>query len=273
MSARITSSVSSSARPVMLSCRECSADSSRSSISSFAGSKRTSCRHSSEPIDPPAPVTSTRLPCRNPAQASTSVSTGSRPSRSVTSMSRRSWRPTRPDRMFLRLGRTLTFRPSAAADSETSRNSSDRADGIAMIRISAPVRSAADFRAVRLPSTGIPSICRCRFSGSSSSRPTGMYGDSGLLSMLATSWMPAEPTPSTSAGAAPSGRTMDSCSERQTRRAASRQAERTQPAGDGDRQRQQPAPPTNSRLASWRIRNVATNVLATATASSREPTR
>ena len=173
MSASTTSSVSSSARPVMLSCSACSADSSRSSMSSFSGPNRTSWRHNSDPIDPPAPVTRTRLPSRYPAHASTSVSTGSRPRRSVTSMSRRSCRPTRPEKMFLRVGSTLTFRPTAAADSETSRNNSDRADGMAMIRTSAPVRSAADLSAVRFPRTGMPSICRCRFSGSSSSSPTG----------------------------------------------------------------------------------------------------
>ena len=42
----------------------CTLDSSRSSMISSRGAKWVICRHSSEPIDPPAPVTSTRLSVR-----------------------------------------------------------------------------------------------------------------------------------------------------------------------------------------------------------------
>ncbi len=64
MSSSTRSGESSSARPSIDSCTACSADSSRSSMISSAGPNRTIWRHSSEPIDPPAPVTTTRLPCR-----------------------------------------------------------------------------------------------------------------------------------------------------------------------------------------------------------------
>ncbi len=83
MSARIVSSESSSARPCSASWTACSADSSRSSMISSAGPNRSSCRHSSEPMDPPAPVTRMRLPAKCPATAATSVRTGRRPSRSL----------------------------------------------------------------------------------------------------------------------------------------------------------------------------------------------
>src|SRR5664280_2495899 len=51
-------------RPVRDSCTACSPDSSRSSIINSAGAYRATWRHSSEPMEPPAPVTSTRLPVR-----------------------------------------------------------------------------------------------------------------------------------------------------------------------------------------------------------------
>ena len=60
MSATIMLGSSSIARPSIDSFVECRPFSSRSSIDSAAGSKRTIWRHNSLPIDPPAPVTSAR---------------------------------------------------------------------------------------------------------------------------------------------------------------------------------------------------------------------
>jgi len=54
----------------------------------FAVCKRMICRHSSEPMEPPAPVTSTRLPRNMPLTGLTSVRTGSRRSRSSIRTSR-----------------------------------------------------------------------------------------------------------------------------------------------------------------------------------------
>ena len=64
ISASTASRVSSSPWPKIEICVECSPDSSRSSMNSSLGPNLWICRHSSEPIDPPAPVTSTRLPER-----------------------------------------------------------------------------------------------------------------------------------------------------------------------------------------------------------------
>ena len=62
MSASTVSSESSRARPSSDSWTACRADSSRSSMISWAGPSVCSWRQSSAPIDPPAPVTRTRLP-------------------------------------------------------------------------------------------------------------------------------------------------------------------------------------------------------------------
>ena len=67
-----------------------SAGSDRSTSSSRDGAKRATCRASSDPIDPPAPVTITTLPPRNPTRSCSSSDTVSRCSRSSTRTSRSS---------------------------------------------------------------------------------------------------------------------------------------------------------------------------------------
>src|ERR1041385_4558345 len=62
--------------------------SARSSRSRRRGLKRAICRTSSEPIEPPAPVTRITLPASSGATSFKSSCTGSRPSRSSTSTSR-----------------------------------------------------------------------------------------------------------------------------------------------------------------------------------------
>ncbi len=64
MSARTRSPESSRAWPSMLSWTACRALSSRSSMMSALGRKAWICRHSSEPIEPPAPVTRMRRSVR-----------------------------------------------------------------------------------------------------------------------------------------------------------------------------------------------------------------
>ena len=54
----------SKARPWIDSCTACRADSSRSNMTSSAGLNLEIWRHSSDPMEPPAPVTSTRFPVR-----------------------------------------------------------------------------------------------------------------------------------------------------------------------------------------------------------------
>ena len=63
------------------SCRRCRLDSSWSSMYERAGSKLATCRHSSLPIEPPAPVTSTRLPATTSAPPALTTCASSRPSR------------------------------------------------------------------------------------------------------------------------------------------------------------------------------------------------
>ena len=64
---------------------------------------------------PPAPVTSTVLPCRVCAMPASSSTTGSRPSRSSGSMSRRRSTRAWPSRSSSALGTVSTGRPVAAA--------------------------------------------------------------------------------------------------------------------------------------------------------------
>jgi hypothetical protein len=59
-----------------------------STQTSRAAPKRAICRHSSEPIEPPAPVTSTVWPENSSARPATSSATGARPSRSSSSILR-----------------------------------------------------------------------------------------------------------------------------------------------------------------------------------------
>ena len=82
MSATTVCSDTSSPCPCSDSSSACSADSSRSSRISAAGPSRCRCRHSSEPMEPPAPVTRMRLPVKWLAMAARSVCSGPRPSRS-----------------------------------------------------------------------------------------------------------------------------------------------------------------------------------------------
>ena len=76
-----TTSISGRVRRISPSISK-SANSARSTSRIFAGWKRATCRTSSEPIEPPAPVTMTRLPARNWPSCASSRYTGSRPSRS-----------------------------------------------------------------------------------------------------------------------------------------------------------------------------------------------
>src|SRR6267378_2642006 len=67
---------------------EYSANSEISNSTMRAGAKRAIWRHSSAPMDPPAPVTRTVLPSRKACRPASSSWTGSRPSRSSSSMAR-----------------------------------------------------------------------------------------------------------------------------------------------------------------------------------------
>ena len=152
-SASISSGRSRRARPSIESCTACNADSSRSSISSCSGAKRWIWRHNSDPIEPPAPVTRTRLPVRYPAIDSSDVSISRLPSRSATVTSRMSCRPTPPSKRSRLGGRTFTSRCAARAVSVTSPTSSRLALGIAMSTTVAAVSCATRAMSLRVPMT------------------------------------------------------------------------------------------------------------------------
>ncbi len=107
-----------------------SPDSPLSTRTSRVGPTRAIWRQSSEPIEPPAPVTRTTSPVRYSAIESMSTSTGSRPSRSSTSTGRIC--PVRLKSVEIistRPGRVFTGTPSALATSTMRSRDSPEADG------------------------------------------------------------------------------------------------------------------------------------------------
>src|SRR5665647_2378020 len=98
---------------------------------SFFGPNRAIWRHSSEPIDPPAPVTRTRRPAIWSAIAARSSDTGRRPRRSLRFRSRRSVVLTWPFMMSQSGGSTSTDSPACSARSDSSRIRGDSACGSA----------------------------------------------------------------------------------------------------------------------------------------------
>ena len=109
-----------------------------SNSTSRAGRKRAICRHSSAPIEPPAPVTSTtRLPSHSASPALSST-TGSRPSRSSSSTLRIVVSAERPLIRSSYDGTVSASRPFAAQISATRRRTPCAADGSAMITLRTP---------------------------------------------------------------------------------------------------------------------------------------
>ena len=108
-----------------------STNSARSTSSSVPTPNRATCRASSEPIDPPAPVTITVFPVRKLRSSSSSSFTASRPSRSSISTSRMALISTDPLRIWYSPGMicALTGMLSQIA---TIRRMSDR-DAWAMV--------------------------------------------------------------------------------------------------------------------------------------------
>ena len=96
------------------------------------GAKRASCRHSSEPMDPPAPVTRTVRPRTRPAIPSKSMTTGSRPSKSSIRTSR-IWPSAPLPAMKSEIAGTVRHStPASWQNSTTCRISRDGAVGAAM---------------------------------------------------------------------------------------------------------------------------------------------
>lgn len=74
--------------------------------------------------------------------------------------------------------------------------------------------AASSARRLVVPSTRTPDARRKRFSGSSSTNPTGLYGLSGSASICLTSEIPASPAPMTMTGDPAEGRCALSCARR-----------------------------------------------------------
>ena len=172
-----------------------------STSTSFDGCIDAICRLSSEPIDPPAPVTSTTWPVRYAAMPCRSTSIGSRPSTSSTRTSRiwlASVPASPPPSMSSCIdGRIRTFTFAARHFSTTRRTSEPGALGIAMMTSSAPASAACSATSSVRPSTGTPRIRMSCLRASSSTRPIGT-NPSGWRCDSRTSRWPALPAPAIS---------------------------------------------------------------------------
>ncbi len=189
------SSLSSVDRPSIDSWVACSPLSSRSSMSSREGPNLAIWRQSSEPIEPPAPVTSTRLPPMWSAIAAMSRSTGWRPSRSATSRLRRSDAVGRPPSSSRTGGSTSTSRPLSRASADSSRTVSEVALGTAITKVVAAYFAAMHAMSSRVPRTRTPEKCSRALPRSSSSRATGTMPLAGSRTRLCMRMRAPEPAP------------------------------------------------------------------------------
>ena len=174
------------------------------------GATREIWRHSSDPIDPPAPVTITTCPERYAPTRSISIRTGSRPSMSSTRTSR-SWRVTFscPEPSWSSsntVGIVRTWMPRSRHAVTTRARSVPGAEGIAITTSSGSTSSRIRARSSDsvVPSTFRPcsSLIPCR-RGSSSTNPTGRRRSPGLRTSSRTTSRPPWPPPTISASRAP----------------------------------------------------------------------
>ena len=146
-----------------------------STSTSRVGPMRAIWRQSSEPIEPPAPVTSTTSPERYPAIEARSASTGSRPRRSSTSTGR-IW-PARLRSPVMRswsAGSVLTGTFSTRATSTMRSRTSPEADGMAMSSSSGRRSRTSSRSSAVVPRTRTPWRRRFFLRGSSSTSPIGV---------------------------------------------------------------------------------------------------
>ena len=124
-------------------------------------------------MDPPAPVTRTRLPAMCSRTEATSVAAAGRPSRSLMRGSRTPSIRAPPVSSSLTDGITFGTSPHRSAASVRSWMTLPLRPAIAMTRTLAPVPAATSAIWPRPPSTGTPSIRSRLFAGSSSRIATG----------------------------------------------------------------------------------------------------
>jgi hypothetical protein len=129
-------------------------------------------RHSSEPMEPAAPVTSTTLPWRRAWTADSSRRIGWRPSRSSTATSRMWAARPRPWMMSPKLGIVLHGSPVRRQCCTIRDMASTEADGTAIRISSISCFAAIHGRSMPPPSTGTPSMSVPALWRLSSQKPT-----------------------------------------------------------------------------------------------------
>ena len=174
---RVASLQSASTADARAKCRSSSSSrcTSNSEFSEFStstsrfGPTRAIWRHSSAPIEPPAPVTSTTRPLRYAPTRSISTRTGSRPSTSSTRTSR-TWRMRfiPPDSSSNVVGSVRTGMARSRHAVTTFWRSTPGAEGIAMITSSGFTPSSTRGSSSVVPSTLCPAIRMPCLRGSSS---------------------------------------------------------------------------------------------------------
>ena len=169
-----------------------------SKISSLPGRKRITCRHSSLPMEPPPPVTSTVLPVRYPEIRSVSSVTSSRERKSAVFSSRNApcgaAAPTSCGSLSSCTGQwVLTQR------SMTWFSLLPRSVGMAMMMLWMLYRVHTSGISSSVPFTGTPWMVWLRLAGSSSTAATGRpYSLLDLQTLMAQA--PASPAPTISTG-------------------------------------------------------------------------
>ena len=170
-------------------------------MTSLRGATRAICRQSSDPIEPPAPVTSTTSPFRYAPTRSSSIRTGSRPRTSSTRTSRtcRTTAASPPACSSSNtVGSVRTGIPRSRAARTTRARTVPGADGIAMMSSSGSASSRMRLRSSVVPSTRMPSMRTRPFVGSSSTNPTGLRRSCGLRRTSRSTSRPPSPAPTIS---------------------------------------------------------------------------
>ena len=184
--------------------RSCSmsnrANSARSTRRMRAGRNRATCRASSEPIEPPAPVTMTVLPSRNSFTDSRSSTTGLRPSRSSTLTSRIRLTFTRPSSTSEMPGAMRTLTGTFWQSSISRRISARLICAIVMTTCSMPRARTICPRSRVVPRTGSPCRTIPCLEASSSRKPWTSSSVSSRPSISRAAARPNSPAPTKRVG-------------------------------------------------------------------------
>ena len=193
MSATTRSSESSNPSPVSSSWRRWRFDSSWSSMTRRSGPKPFTWRHSSLPIEPPAPVTRTRAPRIVASTSGETTCISGRPMRAPISSERRSVPTTSRCIMDTNDGRWRTLAPTRDAVVAKVRTWAEGSPGMARSTTSTRCTVTTASRSDSIPSTGRRRTTRLFVS--SSRKPMGARPKSGTFSRSRARARPASPAP------------------------------------------------------------------------------